>query len=141
MKQPPTLRTGDPSYLVVASTSGSASPTVLTDSKVSAGVSFVGLRFIEAQYSPSRDAIQANLRNCKETGACSPSPEAASTKGPPEVVPPPCGLSSTIFGLAARLKGRSHPWSATSTPSNKTGTSRRSSRASPFAWSASFDAV
>src|SRR6266851_4884651 len=48
MKQPPTFRTGDPSYLVVASTSGSASPTVLTGSKLSAGVCFVGLRFIGA---------------------------------------------------------------------------------------------
>jgi hypothetical protein len=61
MKQPPTFSTGDPSYLVVASTSGSASPTVLTVSKASACVCFVGLRFIEAQYSRSRDAIQANL--------------------------------------------------------------------------------
>lgn len=69
MKLPPTFSTGDPSYFVVASTSGSASPTVLTVSKVSAGVCFVGLRFIEAQYSLSRDAIQANLRNCNETGA------------------------------------------------------------------------
>jgi hypothetical protein len=35
---------------------------------VSAGVCFVGLRFIGAQYSPSRDAIQADLLNCNETG-------------------------------------------------------------------------
>ena len=38
MKQPRTFSTGDPSYFVVASTSGSASPTVLTVAKVSTGV-------------------------------------------------------------------------------------------------------
>jgi hypothetical protein len=68
MKLPPTFSAGDPSCFVVASTSGKASPTVLIVSNMSASVCFVGLRFIDAQYSPSRDAIQANLRNCNETG-------------------------------------------------------------------------
>jgi hypothetical protein len=58
MKLPLAFKTGDPSYFVVASTSGSASPTVLTVSKGSAGARFTGLRFIDAQYSPSRGAIQ-----------------------------------------------------------------------------------
>jgi hypothetical protein len=48
MKQPPTFSTDDPSYLVVASTSGSVSPTALTISKGSACVRFVALRFIES---------------------------------------------------------------------------------------------
>jgi uncharacterized protein (TIGR03435 family) len=60
MKQPPAFKTGDPSYFVMASTSGSASPTVLTVSKGSAGARVVCRRFIAAQYSPSRGAIQAN---------------------------------------------------------------------------------
>ena len=38
MKQPPTFKTGDPSYLVVARTSGSVSPTSLTVSKHAAGL-------------------------------------------------------------------------------------------------------
>jgi hypothetical protein len=46
MKMPPTFSTGDPSYLVVASTSGSASPTVPTISKTSIGACFFGMRFI-----------------------------------------------------------------------------------------------
>jgi hypothetical protein len=61
MKQFRTFSSGDPSYFVVASTSGSARPAILTGSNVSAGVCFVGRRFIEAQYSRLRDAIQANL--------------------------------------------------------------------------------
>src|SRR6266852_9394874 len=47
MKQPPNLRTGDPSYFVAASTSGSASPTVLTISNRSAGCCLIGLGFIQ----------------------------------------------------------------------------------------------
>ena len=46
MKLPPALRTGDPSYFVAASTSGSASPTVLTFSKGSRGPRGVGVRFM-----------------------------------------------------------------------------------------------
>jgi hypothetical protein len=60
MKQPPTFSTGDPSYLVVASTSGSASPTVLTVSKGSAGVCAVGLRVIETQYRPAAARFKPN---------------------------------------------------------------------------------
>ena len=41
--------TDNPSYFVVASTSGSASPTVLTISNASAGFRLIGLRFIEAE--------------------------------------------------------------------------------------------
>jgi hypothetical protein len=47
MKQPPSFSTGDPSYFVVASTSGNVSPTYLTISNPSAGSRFFGLRFIE----------------------------------------------------------------------------------------------
>ena len=53
MKAPPTFSTGEPSYFVPASTPGSASPTIMTASNVAAGVDFVRLRFIEAQYSPN----------------------------------------------------------------------------------------
>ena len=52
MKQPPIFKTGDPSYFVAASTSGSASPTVLTNSNGSPGACFVGLRFIERTVFP-----------------------------------------------------------------------------------------
>ena len=62
MKLPPSLSTGDPSYFVAASTSGSASPTVLTMSKASAAVCFVGVVFIEAESAPSRAVIQPTLR-------------------------------------------------------------------------------
>jgi hypothetical protein len=62
MKLSRAFKTGDPSYFVAASTSGSASPTVLTVSKGFARARLVGLRFIDAQYSPSHDAIQADLR-------------------------------------------------------------------------------
>lgn len=61
MKQPPTFSTGDPSYFVVASTSGSASPTVLTISNASAGLCPIRLRFIEAGFrlrSPRSDIGQ-----------------------------------------------------------------------------------
>jgi hypothetical protein len=61
MKQPSSFSTGDPSYLVVASTSGNVSPTALTISNPSVGSCFFGLRFIEGQYQPSCDAVQASL--------------------------------------------------------------------------------
>jgi len=86
MKLPRTFSTGDPSYFVVASTSGSVSPTVLTVSNVSAGICFVGLRFIEAQYSPSRDAIQANLEDVRERSGCSQMPCSRSCGAQPELV-------------------------------------------------------
>ena len=60
MKAPPTFNIGDPSYFVAAWTSGSARPAVLTRSKGSEGRCLFGLRFIAAQYWPSRDVIQAN---------------------------------------------------------------------------------
>ena len=47
MKLPPAFSTGDPSYFVVASTSGIVSPSVLTISKMSARVRFGRLRFID----------------------------------------------------------------------------------------------
>ena len=59
MKQPPSFSTGDPSYFVVASTSGSPSPTVVTISNASDGFRCIGLRVIDAEYPPSRDATQA----------------------------------------------------------------------------------
>src|SRR3989442_1812345 len=46
MKQPAIFRTGDPSYFVPASTSGSVSPTVLTTSNASAFRSRVRVRLI-----------------------------------------------------------------------------------------------
>ena len=52
MKQPSSFSTGDPSYLVVASTSGNVSPTALTISNPSVGSCFFGLRFIEASINP-----------------------------------------------------------------------------------------
>ena len=58
MKAPPSFSTGDPSYFVVASTSGSASPTVRTAANTHAAVCRPGLRVINAQYSHWRDATQ-----------------------------------------------------------------------------------
>src|SRR5713226_8580143 len=46
MKQPQSFSTGDPSYFVVASTSGSVSPTALTLSKAPARIRFAGIRFM-----------------------------------------------------------------------------------------------
>jgi len=46
MKHPRTFKTGEPSYLNVASTSGSARPTALTAANASTGGVF-GRRFIE----------------------------------------------------------------------------------------------
>ena len=46
MKQPPSFSSGDPSYFVVASTSGSAVPIVLTISNASASFCVRGLPFI-----------------------------------------------------------------------------------------------
>jgi len=57
----PAFSTGEPSYLVVASTSGNASPTTPTISKASATGSLVGFRLIESKPSSSRDAIQTAL--------------------------------------------------------------------------------
>src|ERR1700682_1276630 len=48
MKMPSTLSTGDPSYFVAASTSGNASPTVLTISKAAVIGCLVGFRLIDA---------------------------------------------------------------------------------------------
>jgi hypothetical protein len=45
MKQPPIFSTGDPSYFVAASTSGNASPTVLTISNAAAGCILMGMSF------------------------------------------------------------------------------------------------
>ena len=59
MKQPPTFRTADPSYFVVASTSGRPSPTALTVSNGSTGFCF-DRRFIGAQYSPFVRPDQGN---------------------------------------------------------------------------------
>jgi hypothetical protein len=50
MKRPPTFSTGDPSYFVVISTSGSVSPIALTIAKEFAAVDFVGLWFIESNF-------------------------------------------------------------------------------------------
>ena len=49
MNLPSAFSTGDPSYLILDSTSGSASPRVLTISKASATVRFVVFRFIESE--------------------------------------------------------------------------------------------
>ena len=49
MKIPPRLKTGDPSYLVLSSTPGSASPTVLTISNATAG-GILDFRFIEVEF-------------------------------------------------------------------------------------------
>jgi len=62
MKQPPSFSTGDPSYFVVTVTSGSPSPTVVTIANASGGFCCIGLRFIDAEYPPSRDATQAQGR-------------------------------------------------------------------------------
>jgi len=68
MKAPPSFNTGDPSYLVPASTSGSASPTLLTVSKGSGGPGLFGVRFIEATvYSPSRDEEAENAEVVSRT--------------------------------------------------------------------------
>src|SRR4029453_6709363 len=69
MKLPPAFSTGDPSYFVVASTSGRASPAVLTLAKGSAGVCLLGLCFIDTQYSPSREAIQSQFGALADPGS------------------------------------------------------------------------
>jgi len=51
MKQPASFRTGDPLYLVVASTSGSASPTVLTMSKAFTGDAAFDLFMVQTSAS------------------------------------------------------------------------------------------
>ena len=68
MKAPPTFSTGDPSYLVVASTSGSASPTILTVSNVGDGVCLFGLRFIEAVFA-SHDAMATSYPSARSARA------------------------------------------------------------------------
>jgi hypothetical protein len=60
MKAPPRFKTGDPSYFVLSSTFGSASPTVLTISNASARGLF-GFSFIEVESRFLRDAIQSNV--------------------------------------------------------------------------------
>ena len=63
MKQPPSLSTGEPSYLVVASTPRSVSPTDLTVSKLFRDTA-LERRLIDAQYLRSRAGIQARGCTC-----------------------------------------------------------------------------
>src|SRR5687768_7231812 len=55
MKQPPAFRTGEPSYLMPASTPGNDSPTAFTISNVVDGLAFTH-RYYDAPHGPTTSA-------------------------------------------------------------------------------------
>jgi hypothetical protein len=95
MKQPRAFSTNDPSYFVAASTSGSARPIALTPSNASAGVCVGGLRFIDAQYSRLRDAIQADRHHRHETGRVPANTTAYERNRPPPFAVPVAAESTS----------------------------------------------